>query len=49
MRYVLDSNEALKWVLPEADDAKAIRIRDEFSRGLLEPCFPFITSLASLP
>jgi predicted nucleic acid-binding protein len=34
MRYVLDSNVALKWVLPETDDAKAIRIRDEFRRGI---------------
>lgn len=36
MRYVLDSNVALKWVLPEADDDKAIRIRDEFGRGIHE-------------
>jgi len=25
MKYVLDSNVALKWVLPELDAAKAIR------------------------
>jgi predicted nucleic acid-binding protein len=36
MRYVLDSNVALKWVLPEADDDKAIRIRDEFGQGIHE-------------
>ena len=27
MKYVLDPNVALKWVLPEQDDEKAIRIR----------------------
>jgi predicted nucleic acid-binding protein len=36
MRYVLDSNVALKWVLPEADDDKAIRIRDEFGQVIHE-------------
>src|SRR5262245_46204572 len=40
MRYVLDSNVALKWVLPEADDVKAIRIRDEFAQGLHELLSP---------
>jgi predicted nucleic acid-binding protein len=34
MKYVLDSNAALKWVLPETDDAKAISIRDEFRQGI---------------
>lgn len=34
MRYVLDANVALKWVLPESDDVKAIRIRDEFGQGI---------------
>lgn len=42
MRYVLDSNIALKWVLPEADDARAIRIRDEFGQGLHELLSPDI-------
>lgn len=36
MKYVLDSNVALKWVLPEKDDDKAIRIRDGFRQGLHE-------------
>ena len=40
MRYVLDSNVALKWVLPEVDDAKAIRIRDEFGQGIHELLSP---------
>jgi predicted nucleic acid-binding protein len=34
MKYVLDSNVALKWVLSEPDSAKATRIRDEFRLGL---------------
>ena len=34
MKYVLDSSVALKWVLPEADSAKAIRLRDEYKSGL---------------
>jgi len=34
MKYVLDSNVALKWVLPETDDDKAIKIRDEFGQGI---------------
>ena len=40
MKYVLDSNVALKWVLPEADDAKAIRIRDEYGQGIHEVLSP---------
>ncbi|HZW34155.1 MAG TPA: type II toxin-antitoxin system VapC family toxin [Isosphaeraceae bacterium] len=40
MRYILDSNVALKWVPPEADDAKAIRVRDEFQRGIHELLSP---------
>jgi len=42
MRYVLDSSVALKWVLPEADSAKAIRLRDEYSNGLHELLAPDI-------
>jgi predicted nucleic acid-binding protein len=34
MKYVLDSNVALKWVLSEQDSAKAVQVRDEFGRGL---------------
>jgi len=37
MRYVLDSSGALKWVLPEADSAKAIPLRNEYINGLHEP------------
>ena len=42
MKYVLDSSVALKRVLPEADSAKAIRLRDECSNGLHELLAPEI-------
>jgi predicted nucleic acid-binding protein len=42
MKYVLDSSVALKWVLPEADSAKAIRLRDEYIKGLHELIAPDI-------
>src|SRR5688572_30358091 len=34
MKYVVDSSAALKWVLPEIDSDKAIRLRDEYRNGL---------------
>jgi predicted nucleic acid-binding protein len=40
MKYVLDSNVALKWVLPEPDAAKAIKIRDELVQGIHELLAP---------
>jgi predicted nucleic acid-binding protein len=36
MKYVLDSNIALKWVLPEPDSVKAIQLRDECRNGVHE-------------
>src|SRR5437667_9682943 len=45
MKLVLDSSVALKWVLPEADSAKAIRLRDEYLKGLHEFLAPDIFSL----
>jgi predicted nucleic acid-binding protein len=36
MKYVLDSSVAFKWVVPEADSAKAIQLRDEFQKGAHE-------------
>jgi predicted nucleic acid-binding protein len=42
MRYVLDSSVALKWVLPEVDSTKAIRLRDEYRNGLHELLAPDI-------
>ncbi len=40
MKYVLDSNVALKWVLPESDSAKAVQVRDEFLKGRHELLAP---------
>jgi predicted nucleic acid-binding protein len=40
MRYVLDSNVALKWVLPESDSHKAIQVRDDFLAGVHEMLAP---------
>jgi predicted nucleic acid-binding protein len=42
MKYGLDCSVALKWVLPEADSAKAIRLRDEYLHGLHELLAPDI-------
>ena len=42
MKYVLDSSVALKWVVPEADSLKAIRLRDEYKSGLHELLAPDI-------
>jgi predicted nucleic acid-binding protein len=42
MKYVLDSSVALKWVLPEADSGKAIRLRDEYINGIHELLAPDI-------
>jgi predicted nucleic acid-binding protein len=36
MKYVLDSCIGVKWVLPEADSAKARQLRDEFAQGIHE-------------
>jgi hypothetical protein len=32
--YIIDSSVALKWVLPETDSGKAIRLRDDYSNGI---------------
>ena len=40
MRYVLDSNVALKWVLRESDSDKACRLRDDWQQGILELLAP---------
>jgi predicted nucleic acid-binding protein len=42
MKYVVDSSVALKWVLPEADSVKAVRLRDEYRNGLHELLAPDI-------
>lgn len=40
MTYVLDSCVAIKWFLAEPDSAKAVRILDEFHRGIHELLAP---------
>ncbi len=40
MRYVLDSNISLKWVLTEADSDKARLLRTEFQNGIHELIAP---------
>jgi predicted nucleic acid-binding protein len=40
MKYVLDSSVALKWVLPEADTAKALQLRVDFRNGVHELIAP---------
>jgi predicted nucleic acid-binding protein len=40
MKYVLDSNVALKWVLAEPDSAKAKQLRDDYQKGVHELLAP---------
>lgn len=40
MRLVLDSSVAVKWVLPEKDTPRAVRLRNEFRQGLHELLAP---------
>jgi predicted nucleic acid-binding protein len=40
MKYVLDSSVGVKWVLPEADSAKALRVREEFTKAIHELLTP---------
>jgi predicted nucleic acid-binding protein len=42
MKYVADSSVALKWVLPEPDSGKAIRLRDDYRNGIHELLAPDI-------
>ena len=40
MKYVLNSSVAFKWVVPEVDSDKALRLRDGFRNGLHELIAP---------
>jgi predicted nucleic acid-binding protein len=40
MKYVLDSSVAFKWLVPEIDTDKAIRVRDEFCAARMELIAP---------
>jgi predicted nucleic acid-binding protein len=42
MKYVLDASVALKWVLTEADSAKALDFRDQFRKQVHELLAPDI-------
>jgi predicted nucleic acid-binding protein len=48
MTFVLDSSVALKWVLPEALSDKAIRLRDDFHKGVLDLIAPDIFPVETL-
>jgi predicted nucleic acid-binding protein len=42
MKYVLDANIALKWILAEPDSPKALQLRDDFGKGIHELIAPDI-------
>jgi predicted nucleic acid-binding protein len=44
MKYVLDASVAVKWVLPEPESAKALRLRADFLAGVHELLAPDIFS-----
>ena len=45
MRYVLDSSVAFKWVVREPDTDKALRLRDDFLKGIHELLAPDVFAL----
>ena len=45
MKYVVDSSVAFKWVVPEADTDKAIRLRDAYAQGFHELLAPDVFPL----
>jgi len=42
MKYVVDSSVALKWVLPEPDSGRAVRLLDEYAKSNHELIAPDI-------
>jgi predicted nucleic acid-binding protein len=48
MKYVLDSNIALKWVLPEPLSDKAIQLRDDYHNAVHELLSPDVFSVEVL-
>jgi predicted nucleic acid-binding protein len=42
MKYVLDSSAAFKWLVPEVDTPKALKLRDDCNQGILELIAPDI-------
>jgi predicted nucleic acid-binding protein len=42
MKYVLDSSVAFKWLVPEADTDKALRLLDDYQKGIHDLLSPDI-------
>ena len=42
MNYVLDSSVAFKWLVPETDTPKALRLLDDFDNGIHDLIAPDI-------
>ena len=40
MKYVIDSSVGVKWVIPEVDSAKALRLGDDYRIGVIELLAP---------
>lgn len=40
MKYVIDSSIGVKWVIPEVDSAKALRLRDDYRNAVIELLAP---------
>ena len=40
MKYVIDSSLGVKWVIPEVDSAKALRLCDDYRFGVIELLAP---------
>ena len=48
MKYVLDASVAFKWLVPELDTPKALRLRDEFNNNLLELIAPDVFPIETI-
>ena len=40
MKYVIESSVGVKWVIPEVDSAKALRLCDDYRIGVIELLAP---------
>ena len=40
MKNVIDSSVGVKWVIPEVDSAKVLRLRDDYRNGVIELLAP---------
>jgi len=48
MKYVIDSCVAVKWILPELDTPKALRLRDDSIPGIHQIISPDILPVEAL-